>query len=343
MVGLGLAAGGEIEAMKSNSGGSGSVVRKQLLIRGSLTLLIALAAATVGDALRINEHFRNAAAVVIQTLGGGPQPSEQGPGYSAVLQRLPIKGATDPQGLSYNPTTQTLLTVLGHDQAIAELDRCGVILRRVTVQSTYSLEEATAISEQHLLLSFANTNTIALVSLEAGQSSIDMASGVQIELIEGSTPIEVEEIAWDGDGKRLFLASKEYPPQIYTAFFDLKDVQASKGHKHRLKAHKWLRPDRILPFMPDISSLAYSPARGQLLLLSDETREIVAVTEDRSVQPFLRLQRGTAGLSEPIRSPEGMAIASDTSIYLISDPDAVYLYRLFPEEGLSRQSTCSTP
>ncbi|MCU0529738.1 MAG: SdiA-regulated domain-containing protein [Cyanobium sp. Prado107] len=329
--------------MNAKPGGSEAGARKQLLIRGSLILLIALAAATVGDALRINERFRNAAAAVIQTLGGGPQPSQQGPGYSAVLQRQRIEGAADPQGLSYNPSTRTLLTVLGHEQAIAELDRCGVILRRITVPSTDSLEEATAISDQHVLLSFADTSTIALVSLEAGQSSIDPASGVQIELIEGGTAIDVEEIAWDGDGKRLFLASKEYPPQIYSASFDLQAVQASKGRTHRLKAHTWLRPDRILPFMPDISSLAYSPARGELLLLSDETRDIVAVTGDRSVKPFLRLQRGAAGLSEPIRSPEGMAIASDASIYLISDPDAVYLYRLFPEEGLSRQSTCNAP
>jgi uncharacterized protein YjiK len=305
-----------------------------------LTLLGALAAATLGDALQINGRLRQAAGLLVGYPENDPSSVQSNSGYSAVLQRHPVAGLPSPQGLTYNADTRTLFTVVENEQAIAELDLCGTLLRRITVKAAHPLEEVTALSDGHLLLSFANTNTISLLTLPADAASADSTTGLQLDVREGTNQIEAEEIAWDSKGQRLFLASKEYPPRIYQARFNLNDWRNRRRGTHRLQTNEWLASGRILSFMPDITALAYSEPRGELLLLSDETRDIVAVSEGAQPRKYLDLNKGSAGLEEKIRSPEGMAIASDASIYLISDPAEVFLYRFFPETGLSRQSLC---
>jgi uncharacterized protein YjiK len=297
----------------------------------------------VGDAVQVNGRLRQAAALLLGALGGAAPTPAANPGYSAVLQRQPIAGIRSPQGLSYSADSRSLLTVLENEQAIAELDRCGRLLRRIPVRAEHPLEEVTVLGGGSILLSFKNTNRISLLNLPRGAVSLDTAQGLDLDLRQGGSPVEAEEIAWDPAGQQLYLASKEYPPRIYRATFQLREWRRRPRGSHPLQAQEWLSPNQVLPFMPDITALAYAEARRELLLLSDETRDIVAVNGTRQPRPYLKLDAGNAGLEQRIRSPEGMAIAEDASIYLISDPAAVYLYRFYPELGLGRQSLCSEP
>lgn len=308
-----------------------------------LSLLGVLAAATLGDALQINTRLRLATDMLLGSPGSDAASLQNDNGYSAVLQRQPIAGIGSPQGLSYSADTRTLFTVIEQEQAIAELDLCGTLLRRITVTAKHPLEEVTALGAGHLLLSFANTNMISLLTLAVDAETIDTTTGIQLDVRTGDNRIEVEEIAWDSAGQRLFLASREYPPRIYQAPFNLNSWHNRGIGNYRLRTEEWLAAKQILPFMPDITALAYSEHRRELLLLSDETREIVALTQGGKLRTYLQLKEGSAGLNHKIRSPEGMAIASDASIYLISDPADVYLYRFFPEKGLGSQSLCPTP
>ncbi len=306
-----------------------------------LGILGCLAAASVGDAARINGRLRQVASLLLGSLGGKATAPEANPGYSAVLQRQPIEGIRSPQGLSYSADSRSLFTVLENEQAIAELDLCGRLLRLIPVRAEHPLEEVTALEGGSILLTFTNTNRISLLNLPQGQARLDTAQGLDLDLRQGGTPVEVEEIAWDSAGQQLYLASKDYPPRIYRAAFQLNEWRRRPRGSHPLQAQEWLSANQVLAFMPDITALAYAEARQELLLLSDETREIVAVSEARQLRPYLKLEAGSAGVEERIRSPEGMAIARDASLYLISDPAAVYLYRFYPELGLGRQSLCS--
>lgn len=307
-----------------------------------LTALASLAAASLGDTLQINGRLREAAALLIGRFGRDSDAVIDTPGYSAVLQRQPIQGIRSPQGLSYSSDNRTLLTVLEDEQAIAELDLCGRLLRRIPVKAEHPLEEVTALSDNTILLSFTNTNRISLLTLPRGvATSLDTSKGLHLDLRQGVTPIEAEEIAWDPAGQHLYLASKDYPPRIYRSSFRLSEWRQRSQASYPLQSQVWLSSEQVMEFMPDITALAYSGARQELLLLSDETRDIVAVTEAREARLYLRLEAGSAGLKEKIRSPEGMAIAKDASVYLISDPAGVYLYRFYPELELGRQSLCS--
>jgi uncharacterized protein YjiK len=308
-----------------------------------LGLLASLAAASLGDAVQINGRLRRATTMLIGGTGGDSAAPEANPGYSAVLQQQPIRGIRSPQGLSYNAETRTLFTVLEDEQAIAELDLCGTVLRRIPIDAEHPLEEVTALSADTILLSFTNTNLISLLALPRGTASLDTSKGVQLDLRQGSQSVEAEEIAWDPTGQHLYLASKDYPPRIYRSEFKLSEWQQRPDGSHPLQTREWLAAKQVLAFMPDITALAYSQARQELLLLSDETREIVAATKARQPRPYLKLEKGNAGLDEKIGSPEGMAIAKDASVYLISDPAKVYLYRFYPELGLGRQSLCKAP
>lgn len=306
-----------------------------------LGILGCLAAASAGDAVQINGRIRQAAALLLGGVGGTAPAPETNPGYSAVLQRQAIEGIGSPQGLSYSADRRSLFTVLENEQAIAELDLCGRLLRRIPVRADHPLEEVTALSGGSILLSFANTNRISLLQLPQGPARLDTTEGLELDVRQGDNPVEAEEIAWDPTRQQLYLASKDYPPRLYRTTFKLNDWRRRPRGSHPLEVQEWLSANQVLAFMPDITALAYAEARRELLLLSDETRDIVAVSEARQLRPYLKLEAGSAGLEERVRSPEGMAIARDASLYLISDPAGVYLYRFYPELGLGRQSLCS--
>jgi uncharacterized protein YjiK len=301
----------------------------------SLALLAVLVAGSLGDALQVNRLLRNVAGWLLGSPARELAALPSAPGYSAVLQRQLISGIADPQGLSFSEDSGTLFT--------AELDVCGNVLRRISVEATHQLEEVTALSAALKLVTLANRPEIMLLSLRDGEQTADLSNAVQLDVRDGEMPVEAEEIAWDARGNRLFFAASDYPPRVYMAPFNLAEwIKRSPG-VYRLAASEWIPAKSILAFMPDISALAYSPARGKLLLLSDETREIVAFDNGRRAQRYLHLEEGSAGLEQKIRSPEGMAIAGDASLYLISDPDHVFLYRFFPEVGLGRQGLCQVP
>lgn len=309
----------------------------------SLALLAVLVAGSLGDALQVNRLLRNVAGWLLGSPARELAALPSAPGYSAVLQRQLISGLAAPQGLSYSQESGTLFTVLEHEQLIAELDVCGNVLRRISLKTTHQLEEVTALSAGMKLVTLANRPEILLLSLPDGAQAADLSNAVQLDVRDGEMPVEAEEVAWDARGSRLFFATSDYPPRVYMAPFNLAEWSKRSPGAYRLAANEWIPSQSILTFMPDISALAYSAARGKLLLLSDETREIVAFDNGRRAQRYLRLEEGTAGLEQKIRSPEGMAIAGDASLYLISDPDHVFLYRFFPEVGLGRQSLCQVP
>ena len=327
--------------MTRRSTGLPGVIVRQRWSWLCLAVLASLAAASLGDAIQINGRFRQATAMLLGGSGGAPSAVETIPGYSAVLQRQPIQGIRSPQGLSYKANSRTLLTVLENEQAIVELDLCGTVLRRIPVNTEHPLEEVTALGDETVLLSFANTNRISLLTLPRGEDPVDTSTGLHLDVRQGGTSIEAEEIAWNPATEQLFLASKDYPPRIYTSEFALSEwLRRTKG-SYTLQAREWLSSQKILAFMPDITSLAYSQSRRKLLFLSDETREILAVDDGGQPRLYLQLEKGSAGLDEKIRSPEGMAVAGDGSLYLISDPANVYLYRFYPQPGLTRQIACS--
>ena len=318
-------------------------VRHQRWSRICLALLAILLAGSLGDALKINRRLRHAASILLGSPRSQLTALSSATGYSAVLQRHRITGMVAPKGLSYNVETGTFFTVLERDQVIAEFDVCGVLLRRIQINTKHELEEVAALGSGLKLLTLAKTPRMLLLPIRDGATSADLSKAIQLDVRDGETPVEVEEVAWDPVGNRLFLGASEYPPRIYVAPFRLAEWLRRAPGDYRLQASEWLAAKDVLALMPDITALAYSAARGRLLILSDETREIVSVGEERRPAKYLQLEPGTAGLEAQVRSPEGMAIAGDASLYLISDPDDVYLYRFIPEVGLGRQSFCQSP
>ena len=308
-----------------------------------LAFLAVLVASTLGDALQVNRQLRGVVGWLLGSPASERAALPSAPGYSAVLQRQLVQGVAAAQGLSYSSESGTLFTVLEHEQLIAELDVCGTVLRHINVKADQRLEEVTALSAGLKLITLANRPEILLLSLPEGEQSVDVTKAIQLDVRDGEMPIEAEEVAWDSSGNRLFFAVGDYPPRVYMAPFNLAEWRRKPPGVYRLEAREWIPSKQILVFMPDISALAYSAARGKLLLLSDETREIVSFDHGRKAKRYLRLEEGSAGLEQKIRSPEGMAIAGDASLYLISDLDHVFLYRFLPEVGLGRQSLCQVP
>jgi uncharacterized protein YjiK len=231
-----------------------------------------------------------------------------------VLQHQPVQGIQRPQGLTYHPDTQTLFTVLPQQQALAELDRCGNLLRRISVRNGTRLGAAIAAGQGVVLFSLANTSQLLLVPLPQGATQIDGSDGIQLEVRDDTQPIAIAAMAWDRAQRQLYLSSASGLPRLYRTAFDGNVWSGRRNNPQRLTVREWLPEERILPVMPAITALAMDEERSELLLLSGTTHQLVRASPQGLLRLDLSLTRGNAGLEPGIRDPQGLAAANDGSL-----------------------------
>lgn len=82
----------------------------------------------------------------------------------------------------------------------------------------------------------------------------------------------------------------------------------------------------------DYSGVHYDDQTGHLLLLSDESHQIVEVNKNGVEISRLDLSRGSAGLNDDVPQAEGITMDKDGDIYVISEPNL--FYRLKSKERL---------
>lgn len=77
----------------------------------------------------------------------------------------------------------------------------------------------------------------------------------------------------------------------------------------------------------DLSSVTYHTETGHLLMLSDESRLIKEYDEDGNALGALALWKGFHGLKAHVPQAEGIAVGTDKSIYIMSEPNLFYVFK----------------
>ncbi|GAB6390208.1 SdiA-regulated domain-containing protein [Stutzerimonas marianensis] len=240
------------------------------------------------------------------------------PDYELVLEaRLPGLEEDETSGLTWNPATGTLFTVTGQNPQLVEFTPGGVVLRRVKLTGFSDPEAVEALDDGRLGIVDERRRLVAVFQLPPGVESLDLNDLATYDLgFEDAGNKGFEGLAWNPLTQRMLLAKERDPQGLFELPFPGEDGAAGV-----LEA---------LPRQPllvrDISSVTIDSRTGHTLMLSDESRLLVELDLMGRPRSFISLFGGLNGLVDGIDQAEGVAMDERGDIYVIAEPNLLYVF-----------------
>ncbi|EPF68925.1 DNA-binding protein [Pseudomonas syringae] len=245
--------------------------------------------------------------------------------YRVVTEAQVIDGLQDDvSGLSYDPDRKSLFTVTNQNPELVELSLDGRVLRRIPLVGFGDAEAVEYISPGTYVISDERRLRLIQIHVDDNTKSLDAAQAEQLTLgITASGNKGYEGLAYDSVGKRLFVARERDPVQIIEVRGFPKTNSEAPGNLQVISNSK--RDGRLS--VRDLSSLQFDETSGHLLALSDESKRILEL--DTSGHPIGSgsLAKGAMGLSKDVPQAEGMAMDTQGTLYLVSEPNLFYVFR----------------
>lgn len=260
------------------------------------------------------------------------QPSEQSIGldrYQVVVEAQPIEGLNDDlSALTYDPDRKTLFSVTNARSELIELSLDGRILRRVPLTGFGDPEAVEYIGPNSYVITDERQQRLIRVRLDDDTLFLDANDAEQLTLGIGLNGNKgFEGLAYDSKGNRLFVAKERDPMMIYEVHgFPHQDPEQPYA-VHVVQDRK--RDSQL--FVRDLSSLQFDERSGHLLALSDESRLVVELDVKGKPLNTMSLRKGFQGLKQSVPQAEGIAMDDAGTIYLVSEPNLFYVFKL-PEE-----------
>ncbi|MGE7994380.1 SdiA-regulated domain-containing protein [Pseudomonas sp. NPDC089554] len=257
------------------------------------------------------------------------QPSEQSIGldrYQVVIEAQPIEGLDDDlSALTYDPDRKTLFTVTNARSELIELSLDGRILRRVPLTGFGDPEAVEYIGPNSYVITDERQQRLIRVRLDDDTLFLDANDAEQLTLGIGLNGNKgFEGLAYDSKGNRLFVAKERDPMMIYEVHGFPHQNPEQPYAVHVVQDRK--RDSRL--FVRDLSSLQFDERSGHLLALSDESRLVVELDAKGKPLNTMSLRKGFQGLKQSVPQAEGIAMDDAGTIYLVSEPNLFYVFKL---------------
>ncbi|MEN0105048.1 MAG: SdiA-regulated domain-containing protein [Pseudomonas sp.] len=246
------------------------------------------------------------------------------PAYRVSVEAMPIKGLDDDvSALTYDPDRHSLFTVTNHNPQIVELSLQGDVLRRIPLLGFGDPEAIEYISPGVYVITDERQQRLIKVHLDDSSTPVRADEADQLSLGIGLNGNKgFEGLAYDPEGKRLFVAKERDPVRIYEVHgFPHTNVDRP------FAVHVVDDPKRDAGlFVRDLSSLDFDVPTGHLLALSDESRLVIELDVNGKPVSTLSLLRGQHGLKKTVPQAEGIASDNQGNLYIVSEPNLFYVF-----------------
>ena len=243
--------------------------------------------------------------------------------YRVVVDGRVTEGLRDDvSALTYDPDRKTLFTVTNKSPELIELSLDGRVLRHIALHGFGDAEAVEYIRRDTYVISDERQQRLFKVRISEDTQRLDAADSEQFSLGIGRNGNKgFEGLAYDPDGRRLFVAKERDPLRIY----EIQGFPRTPGAPMAVEVIDQPKRDRRL-FVRDLSSLQYDRGTGHLLALSDESRLVVEIDARGRPVSTLSLRRGRHGLKHDVPQAEGVAMDDAGTLYIVSEPNLFYVF-----------------
>lgn len=256
------------------------------------------------------------------------QPAEQSIGldrYRVTIEARPVEGLDqDISALTFDPDRNSLFTVTNKNPELIELSLEGRILRRVPLTGFGDPEAVEYVGRDSYVITDEREQRLIRVRLTEDTPFLDAKDAEQLTLGIGLNGNKgFEGLAYDLQGKRLFVAKERDPMLIYEVHGFPHDNPEQPYAVHVVQDQK--RDSKL--FVRDLSSLQFDERSGHLLALSDESQLVLELDVTGRPLASLSLRKGFQGLSQSVPQAEGIAMDDAGTLYLVSEPNLFYVFK----------------
>ena len=245
--------------------------------------------------------------------------------YEVEIEARAIDGLeANVSALSFDPQRKTLFTVTNKDPELVELSLEGRILRRIPLTGFGDAEAVEYISPGIYVISDEHSQRLIKVHVDDDTTSLDAADAEQLTLgIDAGGNNGFEGLAYDNQGRRLFVAKERRPVQI----IEVRGFPDAGTHSPNILEVTSSKQRDAGLFVRDLSSLQFDERSGHLLALSDESRQILELDTEGKPVANVSLTKGSMGLSKSVPQAEGIAMGGDGTLYVVSEPNLFYVFK----------------
>jgi len=244
--------------------------------------------------------------------------------YQVSLEARPVIGIENNlSGLSYDPQRDQLWAVTNGPPELLALSKNGELLERYPLEGFEDVEAVAYIGEGRLVVVEERRQSLVVLNLPAHVGVLRRDDFPSLTLALGVSGNKgFEGLDYDPKGDRLFVAKERDPRQLY----EIQGLFGSRQGDMQLKVRDrsaWLEGT----FVRDLSSLLFDPRSGHLVLLSDESKALLELSEEGQMVGFRSLLYGFAGLSHSVPQAEGVTLDSQGNLYVVSEPNLFYRFQ----------------
>lgn len=252
------------------------------------------------------------------------------PGYQVDLQAIPLEGISNNlSGLTYDPDRDILWAVSNGPNELLALNRDGQIQGRYPLEDFHDVEAVAYVGRNQLVIAEERRQSLVLVPVpidrngllkkyrfaREGYPSLTLALGAQDN--KG-----LEGVTYDLRGDRLFATRERDPRQL----LQISGLRASLEKGREPQVHDLSARVNESVFATDLSSVVFDQRSGHLILLSDESKLLIEMTDQGKVVSFRSLATGFAGLRRGVPQAEGVTLDDEGNLYLVSEPNLFYRF-----------------
>jgi len=247
-------------------------------------------------------------------------PSSQGSLELEAYQlqsRIDVAEITDDlSGVTFNALTQSLFAVTNAPEQIVEMSLEGKVKRLIPLLGFDDTEGITHIGGNRFAIVEERKRQVVFIDINKHTNEIkrEHCEGYKLPL-QGEKNKGLEGIAWSKKAG-ILIAKEDEPEQLYHF-----DQQQHDG--------KYLTPFLNNSIqrkqLGDVAGL-HSLANGNTLFLSEESRLLLELSPKGYVLSSKSFEYDPFGIFYSIRQPEGVTMADDGRLYIVSEPNQLFIF-----------------
>lgn len=243
--------------------------------------------------------------------------------YTLTGTPIPLSGIADnASGLTFNADTGTLFAIINNPEQLVELSTSGKVLRTIRLEGFEDTEGLAYIGNQQFAIIEERKRTIVLISIQANTQTINLKKQRSLSLPPADSNLNnngFEGLTIDTQTGRLFIVNEKSPRQLI-------QIDGFASNEPNISVSNLLDLENKPMGNRDFSGIHYNQQFNRLILLSDESKQLVEVGMDGLVNSRLKLQTGHAGLTNSIPQAEGITLDNKGTLYILSEPNLLYRF-----------------
>ena len=266
------------------------------------------------------KHLLTVACLLFGQVFGPAEESTRLDQYTLARGPVVIGGVSqNASGLTYHAKRDSLFVVLDAPQRIVELGLDGSFKRKINLNKFDDTEGITWLGKNRFAVVEEARGNIVIVELEPKDGGVSwkkaekLRTDIKVNLTNG-----LEGIAYNPLAKHFFVAREKRSPAVFKIIPPKPAGNTPPTSILMSLAGRGLR---------DISGLHYDAKQERLLLLSPESACIVEANKYGIETSRLLLRGGKSGLSRTIFKAEGVALDKHDTLYVISEPNLLYVFK----------------